>query len=183
MSIGENIRRIRKAKKLTQKELGEKLDGISQQQIGQWENSNKIPKLETLHKIANALEVHLADLIDDWNNLPQDEILSDYGEHAVYDLSKKMVEKLQSIENDNGMLDENLFEKEFDSIMEITLKAGSANEAFLNAQIKYYMDKMLTLLLKLNDTGKEEALKRVSELTRLSEYMGVDLNIFLNPNN
>ena len=31
MSIGENIRRIRKDKKLTQKELGEKLEGISQQ--------------------------------------------------------------------------------------------------------------------------------------------------------
>jgi len=36
---------------------------------------------------------------------------------------------------------------------------------------------MSLLLAKLNDTGKEEALKRVSELTRLSEYMGVDLNL------
>ena len=71
MSIGENIRRIRKDKKLTQKELGEKLEGISQQQIGQWENGIKIPKLETIQKIATALEIPMFDLInmDKYNNL------------------------------------------------------------------------------------------------------------------
>ena len=71
MSIGDNIRRIRKDKKLTQKELGEKLEGISQQQIGQWENGIKIPKLETIQKIATALEIPMFDLInmDEYNNL------------------------------------------------------------------------------------------------------------------
>ena len=71
MSIGENIRRIRKDKRLTQKELGEKLEGISQQQIGQWENGIKIPKLETIQKIATALEIPMFDLInmDEYNNL------------------------------------------------------------------------------------------------------------------
>lgn len=181
MSIGGNIRQIRKDKKLTQKELGEKLEGISQQQIGQWENGNKIPKLETIRKIADALDVHLSDLIDDWNNLSKDEILSDLGENTAHELSMKMFEKLQSIEGENGMLDEDLFEKEFDSIMEITLKAGSANEALLNAKIKQCMDIMLTLILKLSDTGRKEALKRVSELTKLSEYRGLDLNILFNP--
>lgn len=71
MSIGENIRQIRKDKNLTQKELGEKLEGISQQQIGQWENGNKIPKLETIQKIATALEIPMFDLINmnEYNNL------------------------------------------------------------------------------------------------------------------
>ena len=40
---------------------------------------------------------------------------------------------------------------------------------------------MLHLLLKLNTDGKEEALKRVSESTCLSEYMGVDLGEILSP--
>lgn len=179
MSIGENIRRIRKDKKLTQKELGEKLEGISQQQIGQWENGNKIPKLDTIRKIADALDVHLSDLIDDWNKLPQNEILSDLGKNTAHELAMKMFEKVQSIENENGMLDQNLLEKELDSIIDLTMKAGSANEALLTAEIKQCMDKMLTLILKLNDTGRKEALKRVSELTRLSEYKGLDLNILL----
>ena len=59
MSVGENIKRIRTYKKMTQKELGEKLGGISQQQIGQWETGKVNPKLETVQKIAKALEVYL----------------------------------------------------------------------------------------------------------------------------
>lgn len=64
MSIGENIKHIRKEKGLTQRELGIRLGGISQQQIGQWENGDKNPKLETLQKIADALEVPLIQIMD-----------------------------------------------------------------------------------------------------------------------
>lgn len=65
MTIGENIRRIRKAKNMTQKELGEKLGGLSQQQIGRWENNTEQnPKLETQIKIANALGVPVSHLND-----------------------------------------------------------------------------------------------------------------------
>lgn len=63
MGIGENIKRIRTQKKMTQKELGENLGGITQQQIGQWENGNKKPKIETIQKIAAALEVSLSDIM------------------------------------------------------------------------------------------------------------------------
>ena len=58
-SVGENIKRIRKARNMTQKELGEKLGGISQQQIGQWENGIKNPKIETIEKIAAVLDVNI----------------------------------------------------------------------------------------------------------------------------
>ena len=64
MSIGENIRRARIEKGITQRELGERLGGISQQQIGQWENGNKNPKLETIHRIANALQVDISEIYD-----------------------------------------------------------------------------------------------------------------------
>lgn len=63
MNIGENIKRIRKLRGLTQKELGEKLGGISQQQIGQWENEDKNPRIETIEKIANALNVNVSVLL------------------------------------------------------------------------------------------------------------------------
>lgn len=49
---------------MTQKELGEKLGGISQQQIGQWENGIKKPKIETITKIAMALECAPAEIED-----------------------------------------------------------------------------------------------------------------------
>lgn len=62
MSIGENIRRIRKEKGMTQKELGEKL-GISQAAIGQFENDNSNLKIDTIKKIAVALDVEYTRLI------------------------------------------------------------------------------------------------------------------------
>lgn len=61
MTIGENIKRIRKEKHLSQRELGEKL-GISQQMIGQYENNPTPPKLETVQKIAEALNVPASEL-------------------------------------------------------------------------------------------------------------------------
>lgn len=63
MAIGENIRKIRMSKGMTQKELGEK-SGINPAQIRRYElgGKNSNPKLETLQKIATALEVSVADL-------------------------------------------------------------------------------------------------------------------------
>ena len=49
---------------MTQKELGEKLGGIPQQQIGRWENGKSNPKLNTIQKIADALNVNINDLLE-----------------------------------------------------------------------------------------------------------------------
>lgn len=72
MSIGDNIRRIRKKRHITQKELGEILGGISQQQIGQWENGNKKPKIETIIKIADALHCSTSEIDDERLDLHTD---------------------------------------------------------------------------------------------------------------
>ena len=63
MTVGENITKIRKEKKLTQKALG-KLCGMSEAQIGQYENGLRNPKMETLEKIANALDISYFELLD-----------------------------------------------------------------------------------------------------------------------
>lgn len=54
MTIGENIRKIRKEKGLTQKQLGE-LCKINEVQIRQYELGKANPKIETINKIASAL--------------------------------------------------------------------------------------------------------------------------------
>lgn len=68
MSIGDNIRRIRKEKGWTQAELAKVLN-VSQQMIGQFENNKNPPKLETVEKIASALGVTPFDLMgfDYWD--------------------------------------------------------------------------------------------------------------------
>lgn len=56
MTIADKIKKARKAAGLKQKELADKL-GVSPQMISQYENSGRIPKYETLCKIANAIGV------------------------------------------------------------------------------------------------------------------------------
>lgn len=56
MTVGENIKRIRKEHGLTQEELGKKID-VSGVAIMRYEKGQREPKLETIEKIANALEV------------------------------------------------------------------------------------------------------------------------------
>ena len=53
--IGKNIKRIRKEKGLTQKKLSE-LSNINEVQIRQYELGKANPKIETIEKIAKALE-------------------------------------------------------------------------------------------------------------------------------
>ena len=68
MTIGERIKKARKDAKLTQKDLGEKI-GVSGSMIGQWENDLRCPKMETLQKIASALDVNITNLSSDINTL------------------------------------------------------------------------------------------------------------------
>lgn len=63
MDIGDNMRNIRKRKGMTLQQLADIL-GCSQQNISQYESGKRTPKLETLQKMAAALEVSLFDLVD-----------------------------------------------------------------------------------------------------------------------
>ena len=60
-SIGRNIRKFRQAKKLRLEDLAEKA-GLSTNYVGALERGEKVPSLETLIKIINALGVS-ADMV------------------------------------------------------------------------------------------------------------------------
>lgn len=63
MNIGENIKKMRQFRKLTQKELANKL-GKTQQFIGKLEKNLNSPNFSTLLDIAVALEIPLDMLLD-----------------------------------------------------------------------------------------------------------------------
>ena len=63
MTMGARIKAARRKVGLTQTELAGKL-GISFQSIAQWENDLRNPKLETLQKIASALEIDVTELLE-----------------------------------------------------------------------------------------------------------------------
>lgn len=63
MTVAENIKRIRKEKGLTQKQLGKKC-GMAESTLRQYELGYRHPKIETIQKIADALEVPIIDLAE-----------------------------------------------------------------------------------------------------------------------
>lgn len=70
MSVGENIKRIRLEKKLTQKQLGDLCKPpMADSAIRRYEADKVNPKIETIQKIANALGVTLFEIIDDFEKL------------------------------------------------------------------------------------------------------------------
>ncbi|MBD2753753.1 helix-turn-helix domain-containing protein [Spirosoma validum] len=63
MRVGHLIREARKAKGLTQKELGAKL-GVSESTFNQYESGKQNLTIETLERVANAIGVDIKALIN-----------------------------------------------------------------------------------------------------------------------
>lgn len=61
MTIGENIKAMRKLSSLTQKQLAEKC-GLAEITIRQYESGKREPKIETILKISKALDVPITEL-------------------------------------------------------------------------------------------------------------------------
>ena len=64
MTIGKNIRRIRSKAGLTQEEFG-KIAGVSGMAVSQWENGRAVPRMGAVERIANALRIPKASIIDE----------------------------------------------------------------------------------------------------------------------
>lgn len=62
MNFGDKLRKERRKKGMSQKELGYKL-GVSQAMIAQYEKGDRNPKKETIEKIAKALDVNVVSLV------------------------------------------------------------------------------------------------------------------------
>lgn len=64
MSIGSNISGLRKAKKLTQEKLAEKL-GVTFQAVSSWERDEYLPETANLLKLAEVFDVPASAIIED----------------------------------------------------------------------------------------------------------------------
>jgi transcriptional regulator with XRE-family HTH domain len=70
MQIGERIRQLRQAKKLSQGDI-EKRTGLFRCYISRVENGHTVPAIETLGKFAQAMEVPMYQLFYDWDEPPK----------------------------------------------------------------------------------------------------------------
>ena len=71
MNLGSRIRIVREEKKLSQGDL-EKRTGLLRCYISRVENGHTVPSIETLEKIANALEMKLYQLVYDGDEPPKE---------------------------------------------------------------------------------------------------------------
>lgn len=98
MNVGERIRALRLKKELTQEELAIKA-GLSKTAIWNYENSKRTPNLETVKKIAAALNIHHAQLTMSPEELEKLEpVIKKLGESAR-EINKTMVEAVQGFVN------------------------------------------------------------------------------------
>lgn len=155
MSIGDNIKRIRKEKGLTQKQLAEKL-GVSQQNLAQYESNKRYPKLATARKIATALDVYLSELNPDWSNFSSEEIISDISNSA-----DKATDDTSKIINETSVTLQNISEAVINSS-----QLRQATKTFLNLSEKILVENFN----KLNENGQEEAIRQVEMLSKIPEY-------------
>ncbi len=116
--IGDNIRTQRKIAGLTQGRLAEKLH-VPASLIGQYERGVRKPKLETLNRIADALQVPVSVLID--------EPPAGYADKFKRDLTEYKI-------------------------------------------LAFPMDSIKESYEKMNNAGRQEAARRIEQLSRLDEY-------------
>lgn len=91
MTTGERIKNARKEKKLTQEQLGKKL-GISGAMVSQFENSKTPPKIQTLKKIAFALDISPLSLMVDIKSIE-----SECGKDSYIDIGLLEIELAKKI--------------------------------------------------------------------------------------
>ena len=100
MDFGEKIKFFRKEKKLTQTDLAKTLN-ITQQTVAQYERARKVPKLDTVKKIANALNISYLELLDeemlfeadivaDVSNEKQKQVIKNLQERNIYLIAQRI---------------------------------------------------------------------------------------------
>lgn len=93
MTFGERVKELRIKQGISQLQLGLKMN-ISQQAVAKYEHLIDQPKLATVRKLANALDVSINDLTLNWSEYSPDEVeldmeynVSDYEDFDPRDLT------------------------------------------------------------------------------------------------
>jgi len=164
MTIGENIKRLRKEQGLTQKELGD-LCGMADSAIRRYESDRGNPTEKTLTRIASALGVPrevlsfgTADfsVIEKWLGEPV--FSSPDEEKAFYAKIQRDLEIRDAMNIYSKIVQEEKARPKFDLIL---------SDEFIHNQ---HTIRLLFAFNHLNDEGKRIAIERLEELELIPKY-------------
>jgi transcriptional regulator with XRE-family HTH domain len=108
LQLGQNIRNRRKKFKLTLIEVS-KRTGVSQSFLSQIEQSKVSPSLQTLNKIAAALQTTITSLLQTNSSKGKDILIKQKDRQVIDDDSKKLTIELLSKSNNDRMMQTFLF--------------------------------------------------------------------------
>ena len=148
MDIGTRIKELRKARGMTQKELAKKTS-LSIASIQGYEQKKYKPKLNTIAKIAVALDVLLLDLVDTDDPILQNEITAINIPDLNYINSVLRATRSQNIYELNRILSDK----------------NDIQQLFLD---------LLTNFNLLNEFGKKEAVKQIELFSKIPDYRKED---------
>ena len=164
MSIGNKIKELRKGKKISQEKLASIL-GVSQAMIAQYENGKRNPKIETLQKIAKALDMHLFEFMDDeyFDAATDEEPGSEQRELDFLEQQSKSLEEMMqckdlSNEDKIRIFNKHMIQKDLMAYHHIE-NAKSGRKCLLDMFFE-----------QLNHAGQEKAIEQVEMLTKIPDY-------------
>lgn len=188
MNVGERIRERRKAIGYTQKELAEK-SGVAIVSVQQYERGVRQPRLEQLQRIAESLEttidyflsggdevtqIHLANGVHIYRNyfvpFKVTELFLEHPSSDSCDILYQDEYVIISADKDSPITDE-----EFKKILDVYApfrekKTREDAEFLIRVKEGEFHTRMNTAFFRLNFSGKQEAVKRIEELTEIPRY-------------
>lgn len=188
MDTKDKVKKCRKEKKLTQKQLGE-LSGLSEITIRKLEAGKSNPKIETLQKIADGLNVRLSDITDDSFTKyllgnRKDAFSND--NDALVALRDELNLTLEYLSNATGIDVERFkqFEADKEKPTEIELNkifnvlelnGLNSYDVFINkySDLNWWVtrkERLLSYFDLLNEAGQAEAIRDIEKLTKIPEY-------------
>ena len=160
MTIGEQIKAMRKKAGYTQKELAEK-SGVAMVSIQQYERGVRSPRIEQLQRIAKALNISVGDLLG---------LKKVFAERV--DTKEIVSEGYMTIEDIQGPYDSNNKKIVYLESEEALLKY------FKSIDSKRLL---IQFFNTLNIIGQYKAVERVKELTEIPHYRRKPAEIVLKP--
>lgn len=64
MKFGDNLRNLRKSKKLSQEDLAEKMN-VSRQSVSKWETGDAYPEINNILELCKIFHCHINNLVND----------------------------------------------------------------------------------------------------------------------
>lgn len=199
MTLGLKIKEMRKHKGLTQKQLGT-LCGIADSNIRKYENGQQNPKIETLRKIANALDVSVIENNGHFELIDKNQIIVKSIDHISPEILASYPDLDQSLKDYTEELFANhYFSRETDiaittdSLKDLDLnhRAELYNSIFHHINIKImngiryfdvypmishssvsdlFCNNLQKICQKLNGKGKRKLINYAEDLSKIPEY-------------